>query len=57
MTSISVISTTDAANRNVISRAISSPLRNRERNEREPATGLAFGTFMDEVATLALTAP
>src|SRR5207245_7399781 len=36
-----VMRTTDAANKKVNMRAISSPSRNRERNEREPATGPA----------------
>src|SRR4030081_2704069 len=43
--------TTEAANRNVIMRAISSPWRRRERNEREPATGPALGTEVVVVAT------
>jgi len=44
--------TTDAANKKVNMRAISSPSRNRERNEREPATGPALGTMVVVVATL-----
>src|SRR5215467_1771298 len=47
-----VISTTEAANRKVIRRAISSPSRNRDKNEREPATGSALGTVVVVVATL-----
>src|SRR5260370_1404593 len=39
--SSSVTTTTDAANKNVISRAISSPSRSRLRNDREPRFGLA----------------
>src|SRR5215813_14885174 len=53
-TSSSVISTTVAAKRNVMMRAISSPLRRREINEREPAEGLAPGTVAVEVATVVL---
>src|SRR5215467_2422397 len=45
-------STTDAANKKVIRRAISSPSRRRERNEREPAAGPALGTVVNDVATL-----
>jgi hypothetical protein len=37
------MSTTEAANKNVISRTISSPSRRRVKNEREPATGPALG--------------
>src|SRR6266478_130562 len=51
-TSSTVTRTTEAANRNVIMRAISSPSRSRERNEREPATGPALGTVLIVVATL-----
>src|SRR5262249_44425798 len=51
-TSKTVTRTTVAANRNVIRRAISSPLRNRERNEREPVAGPAFGTVVVDVATV-----
>src|SRR6266436_7698356 len=47
-----VTRTTEAANKKVIMRAISSPSRRRERNEREPATGLALGTVVVVVATL-----
>src|SRR6059058_3970719 len=47
-----VMRTTDAANKKVNMRAISSPSRNRERNEREPATGPALGTMVVVVATL-----
>src|SRR5713101_3719003 len=47
-----VTRTTEAANKKVIRRAISSPSRRRERNEREPATGLALGTLVVVVATL-----
>src|SRR6266403_3144528 len=46
-----VTRTTEAANRKVIMRAISSPWRRRERNEREPATGPALGTVVVVVAT------
>src|SRR5258708_20110385 len=42
----SVTSTTEAANKNVISRAISSPSRSRLKNEREPAMGPALGTVV-----------
>src|SRR5271167_2750095 len=38
-----VTSTTEAANKNVMSRTISSPSRRRFKNEREPATGPALG--------------
>ena len=56
-TSSSVISTTDSGEQKgnqprdfvAVCAAVA-------RNEREPATGPALGTFMDEVATLALTA-
>src|SRR5580698_9467998 len=37
------MSTTDAANKKVMSRTISSPSRRRVKNEREPATGPALG--------------
>src|SRR5260370_30524764 len=50
-TSSTVKSTTEAANKNVIIRAISSPSRSRERNEREPETGPAPGTVVVVVAT------
>src|ERR1700674_363954 len=50
-TSKKVTRTTEAANKNVISRAISPPSRSRERKEREPATGPALGTVVDVVAT------
>src|ERR1700694_1223885 len=43
---------TEAANKKVIMRAISSPSRSRERNEREPTTGPAPGTVVVVVATL-----
>src|SRR5438445_2884755 len=46
-----VTSTTEAANKKVIIRAISSPSRRRERNERAPGMGLAPGTVFDVVAT------
>src|SRR5260370_24906231 len=45
-TSSTVISTTDAAHRNVASLAISSPSRSRETNEREAITGPALGKFV-----------
>src|SRR2546421_2512533 len=45
-TSSTVTRTTEAANKKVIMRAISSPSRRRERNEREPATGPALGTVV-----------
>src|SRR6267378_1513818 len=51
-TSSTVTRTTEAANKKVIIRAISSPSRSRERNEREPATGPAPGTVVVVVATL-----
>src|SRR5437660_11400902 len=51
-TSSSVPRTTEAANKKVIMRAISSPSRRRERNEREPTTGPALGTMVVVVATL-----
>src|SRR5579859_7918706 len=38
--------TTEAANKKVIMRAISSPSRRRLKNEREPATGPALGTMV-----------
>src|SRR5208337_4990412 len=50
-TSSSVISTTVAANTIVVSRAISSPSRKRDRKEREPITGPAFGRVVLTVAT------
>src|SRR5213076_1753710 len=50
-----VMRTTDAANKKVIMRAISSPSRSRERNEREPATGPALGTMVVVVAKLHFT--
>jgi hypothetical protein len=50
-TNSKVISTTVAANTNVISRAISSPSRRRDRKEREPVTGPAFGRVVPDVAT------
>src|SRR5260370_10491994 len=46
-----VMSTTEAANKKVIIRAISSPSRSRERNEREPEIGPAPGTVVVVVAT------
>src|SRR5215472_9850451 len=46
------MSTTEAANRNVMIRAISSPSRSRDKREREPARGPAPGTVVDVVATL-----
>src|SRR5215469_93879 len=46
------MSTTVAANRNMTSRAISSPSRRRDKNEREPARGPAPGTVVGLVATL-----
>src|SRR5579859_3321295 len=42
----SVTNTTEAANRNVTNRAISSPSRSRLRNEREPGIGPALGTVV-----------
>src|SRR5229473_1811418 len=51
-TSRRVTRTTEAANKNVITLAISSPSRSRERNEREPATGPALGTVVVDVTTL-----
>src|ERR1700674_5158153 len=51
-TSSTVTRTTEAANRKVIMRAISSPWRSRERNERGPTTGPALGTVVVVVATL-----
>src|SRR2546423_7655167 len=47
-----VTRTTEAANKKVIMRAISSPSRSREKSEREPATGPALGTVVVVVATL-----
>src|SRR5882672_12395840 len=41
-----VIRTTEPANKNVISRAISSPSRSLLRNEREPDIGPALGTVV-----------
>src|SRR5260370_17085615 len=51
-TSSTVTRTTEAANRKVIIRAISSPSRRRERNEREPATGPPLGMGVVVVAPL-----
>src|SRR5580700_5627960 len=51
-TNSTVISTTLAANKNVINRAISSPSRIRERKEREPTMGPALGIFVLDVATV-----
>src|SRR5437879_13720010 len=51
-TSNKVTRTTEAANKKVIIRAISSPSRSRKRNERKPATGPALGTVVVAVATL-----
>src|SRR5712691_11467833 len=51
-TSRTVTRTTEAANKKVIMRAISSPSRRRDRNEREPATWPALGTVAVVVATL-----
>src|SRR5438445_6051441 len=45
-TSRMVTRTTEAANKNVISRAISSPSRSLLRNEREPDIGPAPGTVV-----------
>ncbi len=45
-------STTEAANKKVMIRAISSPSRRREKNEREPATGPPLETVVVVVATL-----
>src|SRR5260370_41909574 len=50
-TSSKVKSTTEAANKKVIIRAISSPSRSRERNQREPETGPAPGTVVIVLAT------
>src|ERR1700675_3061999 len=47
-----VTSTTEAANRKVMTRAISSPSRSRETNEREPTTGPALGKFVLVADTL-----
>src|SRR5271169_5692980 len=44
--------TTEAANKKVMSRTISSPSRRRLRNEREPEMGPAPGTVVVVVATL-----
>src|SRR5260221_4337139 len=57
ITSMREMSTRVAAKRKVMTRAISSPSRSRERKEREPATGLGLGTLMDEVATPILAGP
>src|ERR1700675_1791430 len=46
--------TTEAANTNVIIRAISSPSRRRLKKEREPATGPALGRVVLAVDILAL---
>src|SRR5437879_7384026 len=51
-TSRMVTSTTEAANKKVTMRAISSPSRRRDKNEREPATGPALVTVVVVVATL-----
>src|ERR1700745_2294870 len=51
-TSRTVISTTDAAHRNVASLAISSPSRSRETNEREAITGPGLGKFVLVADTL-----
>src|SRR6266478_4795465 len=51
-TSSRVTRTTEAANKNVITRAISSPSRSRERKERELAAGPALGTIVVAVDTL-----
>src|SRR5882724_672408 len=51
-TSSTVITTTDAAHRNVKSLAISSPSRRRETNEREATTGPALGKFVLVADTL-----
>src|SRR5277367_842483 len=51
-TSSTVISTTVAANRNVISRAISSPSLTFAKNEREPALGPASFIVVLVVATV-----
>src|SRR5271157_743467 len=45
-TNSKVMSTTEAANKNVMSRTISSPSRRRVKNEREPATGPALGRIV-----------
>ena len=50
-TSSNVISTTIAAKIKVISRAISSPSRSLDKNEREPTAGSALGTVGFAVAT------
>src|SRR5689334_2807698 len=47
-----VISTTEAANKKVISRAISSPSRKRDKNARGRETVGALGTVVVVVATL-----
>jgi hypothetical protein len=46
-----VIKTTEAANRNVIRRAISSPLLSLDKNEREPVTGPALSIIGFAIAT------
>lgn len=51
-TNKNVSKTTEAANRNVMRRAISSPSRRRDKNEREPTTGPAPETVVVVVATL-----
>src|SRR5580704_18754491 len=51
-TNSTVISTTLAANRKVINRAISSPSRIRERKERGPTMGPALGRFVLDIATV-----
>src|SRR5258707_445394 len=51
-TSRTVISTTEAAHKNVKSLAISSPSRSRETNEREAVTGPALGKFVLVADTL-----
>ncbi len=50
-----VIRTTEAANKKVISRAISSPSRRRLKKEREPATGPALGTIVLVADILSIT--
>src|SRR6266481_5101902 len=51
-TSNKVTRTTEAANKKVIIRAISSPSRSRERNESKTAMGPALGTVVVVVASL-----
>src|SRR5260370_24524168 len=51
-TSSTVTRTTEAANRKVIIRAISSPSRRRERKEREPAAGPPPGTVVGLFCTV-----